>query len=141
MCSDELFREPTKHIHLQDMIHMFTLHIHPMTTQRTCQHYDKVNTWTSREISNSHIISLVIWKNIVNLSIPKWKDINRGKTMHWVDKMPASQLLVCCCVILKTKGCFTFLPPQVVGQQLTLVNRTMLWVLIVGTCEMLELNN
>jgi hypothetical protein len=74
-----LFREPIKHDHLQDVMHTFTLHIHPMTTQRTRQHCDKVNTWTSKEISNSHIISLVIWKNTLNSSIPRWGDINKGE--------------------------------------------------------------
>jgi hypothetical protein len=76
---NELFREPTKHDHLQDVIHMFTLHIHPMATQRTYQQCHKINTRTSREISINHIISLVIWKNTINSSIPKWKDINRGE--------------------------------------------------------------
>jgi hypothetical protein len=138
---NELFNEPIKYDHLQNMIHMFTMHIHPTSTQRTCQHFDKINTWTSREISNSHIVSLVIWKNIVNSSIPKWGDINRGKTMHWVNKMPTSQLLVCCWVILKMKGHLTFLPPWIVGQQLTSVDHTMLWTLITSTCELLGLNN
>jgi hypothetical protein len=38
---NELFREPTEHDRLQDMIHMFTLHVQPTTTQRTYQHCDK----------------------------------------------------------------------------------------------------
>jgi hypothetical protein len=76
---NELFREPIEHYHLQDMIHMFIVHIHPTSTQKTYQHFDKVNTWTSKEISNSHIVSLVIWKNVVNLSTPKWGDINMGE--------------------------------------------------------------
>ncbi len=92
---NELFREPTKHDRLQDMIHMFTMHIHPTTTQKTCQHFDKVKTWTSKEILNNHIVSLVIWKNIANSSIPRWGDINNGKIVHWVNKMPTYQLLVC----------------------------------------------
>jgi len=58
---------------------MFTLHMHSTTTQKSYQHCDKVNTWTSREISNSHIISFVIQKNIVNSSIPRWRDINSGE--------------------------------------------------------------
>jgi hypothetical protein len=99
---NELFYEPTKHDCLQDVIHKFTMRIHPTNTQITYQHFDKINTWTSKEIFNSHIISLVIWMNIINLSIPKWRDINRGKILHWVSKMPTSQLLMCC-VILKTK--------------------------------------
>jgi len=40
---NELFREPIEHNCLQDVMHMFTLHIHPMTTQKTCQHCDKTN--------------------------------------------------------------------------------------------------
>jgi hypothetical protein len=55
---------------------MFTLHICPTAMQRTCQHFDKEDTWTSREIANSDIILVVIKKNIVNLSIPGWQDIN-----------------------------------------------------------------
>jgi hypothetical protein len=50
-----------------------------MGTQRTYQHFDKVNTWTSKEFTNSDVISIVIGKNIVNLSIPKWQDINNGE--------------------------------------------------------------
>jgi hypothetical protein len=46
--------------------------------------------------------------------------------MQWVSKMPTSQLLVCCCVILKMEGRFTFLPPQVVGQQFALADHIML---------------
>ncbi len=91
---NELLYEPTKHDHLQNMIHMFTMHIHSTSTQRTYQHFDKVNTSTSMEISNSHIVSLVIWKNTVNLSIAMWGTSTRGKTMHWVSKMLAFQLLV-----------------------------------------------
>jgi hypothetical protein len=75
---NELFCEPIEHNHLQDMIQMFTLHICPMATQRSCQHCDKINTWTSKEISNGDVILFVIKKNIVNLSIPKWRDINNG---------------------------------------------------------------
>jgi len=63
------------------------------------------------------------------------------KIMHWVSKMPTSQLLVCWCIILKTKGYIAFLPPWVVGQQLASTGCTMLWTLIVSTCEMLEINN
>jgi hypothetical protein len=73
---NELFCEPTKHNHLQDVIDMFTLHIHPTGTQRTCQHFDKIDTWTFTEIANSDIILVVIRKNIVNSSIPRWWDIN-----------------------------------------------------------------
>ncbi len=64
-----------------------------------------------------------------------------GKVVHWVSKMPTSQLLVWCCVILKTKSHLTFLPSQVVGQQFASVSYTMLWALITSTCEMLELND
>jgi hypothetical protein len=63
------------------------------------------------------------------------------KTMHWVSKMPTSQLLVWCYVILKMEGWFTFLPPWVVGQQLASTNCTMLWTLITCTCKMLELDD
>ncbi len=112
---NELFYEPTKHNRLQDVIHMFTLHICPTATQRSCQHCDKVNTLTSKEISNSDIISFVIKKNIVNSSIPKWWDINNGENNSGEVKWQPPN---CCCVILKMKGCFTFLPPQVVDQQL-----------------------
>jgi len=76
---NELFYEPTEHNHLQDVINMFTMRICPMGTQRTYQHFDKVNTWTSKEFTNSDVISIVIGKNIVNLSIPKWQDINNGE--------------------------------------------------------------
>jgi hypothetical protein len=34
--------------------------------------------------------------------------------------MLASQLFMCCCVILNMEGRLTFLPPQVVGEQLAL---------------------
>jgi hypothetical protein len=40
--------------------------------------------------------------------------------------MLVSQLLVCYCVILNTKGHLTFLPPRVVGQQLALIGLTRL---------------
>jgi hypothetical protein len=112
---NELFREPTKHDHLQDVIPMFTLHIHPTTTQKTYQHCDKVNTWTSKEISNSHIVLFVIWKNTIIRPYPGEGTSTIGKTVHWVSKMPTSQLLVCYYVILKIEGCFTFLPPQSCG--------------------------
>jgi len=59
--------------------------------------------------------------------------------MHWRSKMLASQLLMCCCVILRTKGHLTFLPPQVVGQQLASKGLTRLGQFtIVGTWELLE---
>jgi hypothetical protein len=62
-----------------------------------------------------------------------------GKTMHLKSKMPASQLLMCCCIILKTKGHLTFLPPQVVGQQLASKILTKLGQLTtIGTWELLE---
>jgi len=61
--------------------------------------------------------------------------------MHWISKILACQLLVCYCVILEMKGHFTFLPPQIIGQQFISASRTMLWALIVGTCEMLELED
>jgi hypothetical protein len=105
---NEFFHEPTKHDCLQDVIHMFTMHVHPMSTQRTFQHFEKIDPWTSREITNSHIIFWVIQNNIVNSSIPRWGDINMGEIVHWVSKMLTSQLLVCCCVILKTKRSFHF---------------------------------
>jgi hypothetical protein len=53
--------------------------------------------------------------------------------------MSASQLLVCCYVNLKTKCCFTTLPPQVVGQQLASNGLTRLWQLIEGIWELIEL--
>jgi hypothetical protein len=99
---NELFHEPTEHDRMQDTIYMFTLHIHSTTTQRTYQHCDKVNTWTSKEIFNSHIISIVIWKNIVNSSISIRGNISNGENNAWVNKMSTSQLLVCHYVILKT---------------------------------------
>jgi hypothetical protein len=138
---NEPFCEPTEHDHLQDVIHMFIMHIHPMSTQRTYQHFEKINTWTLREISNNHIVSLIILNNTINSSIPRWRDINRGKTVHWVRKMSTSQLLVCCYVILKMEGRLIFLPPWVVGQQLGLANRTMLWIIIANTCKLLGLDN
>jgi hypothetical protein len=49
------------------------------------------------------------------------------------------QLLVCCCVNLRTNGCLTFLPPQVVGQQLALEGLTALGQLTkTDTWELLE---
>ncbi len=57
------------------MIHMFTLYICLTTTQRSCQHCHKIDTWTSREISNNDIILFIIRKIIINLSISRW-DIN-----------------------------------------------------------------
>jgi hypothetical protein len=59
---------------------------------------------------------------------------------NWHIVGPTSQLLVCC-VILKIEGCVTFIPPHVVGQQLTLVGCTMLWTLIKMTCELLGLDD
>jgi hypothetical protein len=41
---NEFFYEPTEHNRLQDVIDVFTLHIHPMGTQRTYHHFDKVDT-------------------------------------------------------------------------------------------------
>ncbi len=41
---NEFLCEPTEHDHLQDVIHMFTMQIHPTSTQKTYQHFDKVNT-------------------------------------------------------------------------------------------------
>jgi len=73
---NEIFHEPTKHNRLQDMIHMFELHVCPMATQKSFQDCDKVDTWTSKEIFNSDIISFVIKNNTINSSIPKWWDIN-----------------------------------------------------------------
>jgi hypothetical protein len=73
---NELFCDPTEHNYLQDVINMFTLHIRPIGTQRTYQHFDKVDTWISREIANNDIISIFIKKNIVNSSILGWQDIN-----------------------------------------------------------------
>jgi len=58
---------------------MFTLHIHLTTTQRTYQLCGRLNTWTSKGISNNHIVSFVIWKNIVNSFIPRWGGINNEK--------------------------------------------------------------
>jgi hypothetical protein len=40
---------------------------------------------------------------------------------------------------LKTKGYFTFLPPQVANQQLALNNLKRLWQLIKGIWELIEL--
>ncbi len=142
MCSDEwtfLWTHKTWSSGRRDT-HV-TMHIHPMSTPRTYQHFDKVNTWTSKEIFNSHIVFLVIWNNIVNSSIHRWKDINRWEIVHWVSKLLTSQLLVWCCVILKVEGHFTFLPPQVVGQQLASVGHTMLWTLIASTCKLLGLDD
>jgi hypothetical protein len=76
---NELLCEPTKHNRLQDVIDMFTLHISRMGTQRICQHFDKVYTWTSREIANNDIIFVVIKKFIVNSSIPRWWNIDNGE--------------------------------------------------------------
>jgi hypothetical protein len=76
---NEIFHEPTKHNHSKNVIHMFTLHICPMATKRSCQHCNKINTWTIREISNSDVILFVIKKNIVNSSIPRWWNIRNGK--------------------------------------------------------------
>jgi hypothetical protein len=64
-----------------------------------------------------------------------------GKTVHWVSKMLASQLLVCYCVSLKREGHFTLLPPWVVSQQLASTGYTMLWTFIASTCKMLELHD
>jgi hypothetical protein len=41
---NELFREPMEYNCLQNVIHMFTLHICPMATQKSYQHYDKIYT-------------------------------------------------------------------------------------------------
>jgi hypothetical protein len=54
------------------------------------------------------------------------KGHQQGENNALGSKMPVSQLLACCYVILKMEGRFPFLQPQIVGQQLTLVNRTML---------------
>jgi len=97
---NELLCEPTKHNHLQDLIHMFRLHLGPRTTKRSYQHCNKVYTWTFGEISNSDDVLFVNRNNIVNSSISKWEDINSWEKMHWRTKMLASQLLVCCCVNL-----------------------------------------
>ncbi len=48
-------------------------------------------------------------------------------------------MLVCCCVNLKIEGYFTFLPPQVVGQQLASDGLIRLWQLIEGIWELNEL--
>jgi hypothetical protein len=132
---NELLYEPKKHNHLQDVIDMFTLHIHPRGNQKTCQHFDKINTWTSKEIANSDIISIVIWKNIVN-SFTCGKTLTIRKTMCWRNNLLASQLFVCGCVILNTEGHLTFLPPQ-----LALDGLTRLWQLIACTWELLELED
>jgi hypothetical protein len=73
------FVSPQNIIVYKNMIHMFTLHIYPTATQITCQHCDKIYTWTSKVISNNHIVSFVIWKNTVNSSILGWGDINIGE--------------------------------------------------------------
>jgi hypothetical protein len=61
--------------------------------------------------------------------------------MHWISKMLASQLLVCCYVNLKMEGHFTFLPPRIVGQQLASNNLTRLWQLTTCKWELLELKD
>jgi hypothetical protein len=53
--------------------------------------------------------------------------------------MPTSQLLLCYCVNLKIEGHLTFLPPRVVGQQLTSKGFTRLvQLIVVSTWELLE---
>jgi hypothetical protein len=76
---NELFREPMEYNCLQNVIHMFTLHICPMATQKSYQHYDKIYTWTSKEISSNDVVSFVIKKKIISSSIPRWRDINKGE--------------------------------------------------------------
>ncbi len=138
---NELFCEPTKHNCLQDMIHMSMLHICPMATQRSCQHCYKINTWTSKEIFNHNVISFDIRTNIINSSNPCGATSTMRTIMHWKNKTPTSQLLVCCGVILKMKGCLIFLPPWVVSQPLALNSFTRLWQLITSTWELLELED
>jgi hypothetical protein len=138
---NELFCDPLEHNCLQDVINMFTLHIHPMGTQRTYQHFDKVDTWILKEIANNDIISIVIKKNIVNLSIPECETSTTRKTMHSKSNLPTSQLFVCYYVILNTKGRFTFLPPWVVGQQLASDGFIKLWQLTTSTWELFELED
>jgi hypothetical protein len=41
---NELFREPIEHDCLQDVIHMFTMCVHPTNTQKNYQHFNKINT-------------------------------------------------------------------------------------------------
>jgi hypothetical protein len=61
------------------------------------------------------------------------------KTVHLKSKMLASQLLVYFCVDLKIESRLTFLPPQVVGQQLASKSFTRLKQLtIASTWELLE---
>jgi len=86
---NEIFREPIEHNWLQDVIHMFTLHVCPKAILKTYQHCHKINKWTSKEISNSHIVTFVIWKNIVNLSIPRRGDINNEEN-NALEKQNAS---------------------------------------------------
>jgi hypothetical protein len=59
--------------------------------------------------------------------------------MHWRNKMPTSQLLVCYYVNLKMEGHLTFLLTQVLGQQLALDDFIRLWQLTINTWELLEL--
>jgi hypothetical protein len=64
-----------------------------------------------------------------------------GKIVHGISKMLTSQLLVCCYVNLKTKGCPTFLPPRIVGQQLASDNFSKLWQFTTRTWELLKLKD
>ncbi len=61
------------------------------------------------------------------------------KMVHLKSKMLASQLLVYFCVNLRIESCLTFLPPQVVGQQLASKSFTRLKEFtIASTWELLE---
>ncbi len=120
---------------------MLTFHIHPTTTQRTYQHCDKVDTWTSKVIFNRHIVSFVIWKNIVNLFIPKWGDINNGEN-NALDKLNAKLLIVGVLLcyfedgrsfhLLATMSCR---PTTCIGQPYNVVNTHS------STCETFELED
>jgi len=77
----------------------------------------------------------------VNSSILGWQKSTSRKTVHWKSNLSASQLFVCYCVILNIEDLLTFLPPQVVGQQLASNSLVGLWQLTSSTWELLELED
>ncbi len=101
----------------------------------------KVNTWTSREISNSDVISFVIKNNIVNLPIPKWRDIDsEEQCTRKIRCQPPN----CWCVVVlfwRWKVISPSCHHWVIGQQLALDGLTRLWQLTIDTWELLELKD
>jgi hypothetical protein len=62
------------------------LHIHPTAAQRTYQHCDKIDIWTSKEIFNTHIVATPLWPSVgVKPNTPKVGDLESSGTPECLE--------------------------------------------------------